>query len=193
MRLMIGFFLGMLITVGFYEFGDTVTLPSGNIAQHAEQTVQELDLSVVSTITDTVAHTVADTVADTVQEVGTSVGALGEAVPEVDYTFYDNFFKSTVTLIEGAYDVPLKDPNRTYYVQIGSFSDLERAQSFRGGAILDGYSSRDIHVESSETHHRVVIGPFAESALAEAAEDWAVEHQYSALRLTRSSDKPGAE
>ena len=177
MRLMIGFFLGMLLTVGFYEFDDSVTLPSSSIAHNAKQTVQELELSVVSTI------------ADTVQEVGTSVGTLGEAVPEVDYTFYDNFFKSTVTLIEGAYDVPLKDSNRTYYVQIGSFSDLERAQNFRGGAILDGYSSRDIQVESSETHHRVVIGPFAESALAEAAEDWAVEHQYSALRLTRSSVK----
>jgi|GEM_PF-589985 len=180
MRLMIGFFFGMLITVGFYEFGDSVSLPSGGIAQQAEETVQELELSVKSKITETV------------QDVGTSVGALGEAVPEVDYTFYDNFFKSTVTLIEGAYDMPLKDPNRSYYVQIGSFSDLERAQSFRGGAILDGYSSRDIQVESSNTHHRVVIGPFAESALAEAAEDWAVEHHYSALRLTRSSVKPEA-
>ena len=65
MRLMIGFFFGMLITVGFYEFGDSVSLPSGGIAQQAEETVQELELSVKSKITETV------------QDVGTSVGALG--------------------------------------------------------------------------------------------------------------------
>lgn len=89
---------------------------------------------------------------------------------EIDYTFYNNLPKSSITVIKDAYQAvlsetgiaPVDGDEDLYYVQIGAFSKQVNADSFRAQAILEGYLSADMFVESSADVHRVMIGPFAQ-------------------------------
>ena len=116
-------------------------------------------------------------------------------VEEIDYTFYENLYQSSVTVIKDAYEAPLKtqaasekaDQALLYYVQIGAFSTLENAQGFRAQAILEGYLSGDIFVDSGDGVHRVMMGPFAEQAEAALAVEWASSRNFSGLMIAKSS------
>ena len=112
---------------------------------------------------------------------------------EIDYTFYDNLPKSSITVIKDAYQAvlsetdiaPVDGDKDLYYVQIGAFSKQVNADSFRAQAILEGYLSADIFVESSAHVHRVIIGPFAQKHEAELAIDWASAKKFSGLLLAK--------
>ena len=112
---------------------------------------------------------------------------------EIDYTFYDNLPKSSITVIKDAYQAVLSDTGIApvdgdkdlYYVQIGAFSKQVNADSFRAQAILEGYLSADIFVESSAEVYRVMIGPFAQKHEAELAIDWASGKNFSGLLLAK--------
>jgi len=112
---------------------------------------------------------------------------------EIDYTFYDNLPKSSITVIKDAYQAvlsetevaPVDGDKDLYYVQIGAFSKQVNADSFRAQAILEGYLSADIFVESSADIHRVMIGPFAQKHEAELAIDWASGKKFSGLLLAK--------
>ncbi|MGY8892018.1 MAG: SPOR domain-containing protein [Pseudomonadales bacterium] len=69
---------------------------------------------------------------------------------------------------------------------MGAFSKENNADSFRAQALLEGYLSADIFVESSVNVHRVMIGPFAQKHEAELAIDWASGKKFSGLLLARS-------
>ena len=92
---------------------------------------------------------------------------LGEVV--LDYTFYENLFDTSVTVLEGVYDQEVNHPEAgkigagpsIYFVQLGSFSRKESADVFRAKVILEGYMTSDIAVESADSYHRVALGPFA--------------------------------
>ena len=115
-------------------------------------------------------------------------------IQEIDYTFYDNLPQSSITVVRDVYDAVLSAPLQglddgiasLYYVQIGAFSKLENADSFRAEAILEGYLSADIFVETIGDIHRVMIGPFAEKHEAELAIDWASGKQFSGLLLAKA-------
>jgi hypothetical protein len=119
---------------------------------------------------------------------------LASQIQEIDYTFYDNLPQSSITVVRDVYDAVLSAPVQgvddgiapLYYVQIGAFSKLENADSFRAQAILEGYLSADIFVETTEDIHRVMIGPFAEKHEAELAIDWASGKQFSGLLLAKA-------
>jgi cell division protein FtsN len=153
MKYLIGFVLGVLMTVLAYEPDTATQMP-------AEQLV----------------HSVT------------------EHVAEIDYTFYDNLSESSISVIKDAYKATLKKPDtgseadapKFYYVQIGAFSKQNNADSFRAEALLEGYLSADIFVESTPDVHRVMIGPFAQKHEAELAIDWASGKQFSGLLLARS-------
>ena len=112
---------------------------------------------------------------------------------EIDYTFYDNLPKSSITVIKDAYQAvlsetdiaPVDGDKDLYYVQIGAFSKQVSADSFRAQAILEGYLSADIFVESSADIHRVMIGHFAQKHEAELAIDWASGKNFSGLLLAK--------
>ena len=112
---------------------------------------------------------------------------------EIDYTFYDNLPKSSITVIKDAYQAVLSETDLApvdvdkdlYYVQIGAFSKQVNADSFRAQAILEGYLSADIFVQSSADVHRVMIGPFAKKHEAELAIDWASAKKFSGLLLAK--------
>ena len=112
---------------------------------------------------------------------------------EIDYTFYDNLPKSSITVIKDAYQAalsetevaPVDGDKNLYYVQIGAFSKQVNADSFRAQAILEGYLSADIFVESSAEVHRVMIGPFAQKREAELAIGWASAKKFSGLLLAK--------
>ena len=112
---------------------------------------------------------------------------------EIDYTFYDNLPKSSITVIKDAYQAvlsetevaPVDGDKDLYYVQIGAFSKQVNADSFRAQAILEGYLSADIFVESSAEVYRVMIGPFAQKHEAELAIDWASAKKFSGLLLAK--------
>ena len=153
MKYLIGFVLGVLMTVLAYEPDTATQMP-------AEQLV----------------HSVT------------------EHVAEIDYTFYDNLSQSSISVIKDAYNATLKKPDtgseadapKFYYVQIGAFSKQNNADSFRAEALLEGYLSADIFVESTPDVHRVMIGPFAQKHEAELAIDWASGKKFSGLLLARS-------
>ena len=117
-----------------------------------------------------------------------------DEVKEIDYTFYENLYQSSVTVIKDAYDAPLKrtaedlkpDAPTWYYVQIGAFSKQENADSFRAEALLEGYLSADIFVETVGDINRVMIGPFAAKQEATLAVDWASSRKFSALLLSKT-------
>ena len=119
---------------------------------------------------------------------------LTSQIQEIDYTFYDNLPQSSITVVKDVYDAVLSAPLQgvddevasLYYVQIGAFSKLENADSFRAQAILEGYLSADIFVETTRDIHRVMIGPFAEKHEAELAIDWASGKQFSGLLLAKA-------
>jgi len=119
---------------------------------------------------------------------------LASQIQEIDYTFYDNLPQSSITVVKDVYDAVLSAPVEglddgvasLYYVQIGAFSKLENADSFRAQAILEGYLSADIFVETTGDIHRVMIGPFAEKHEAELAIDWASGKQFSGLLLAKN-------
>ena len=119
---------------------------------------------------------------------------LTSQIQEIDYTFYDNLPQSSITVVKDVYDAVLSAPVQglddgiasLYYVQIGAFSKLENADSFRAEAILEGYLSADIFVETIGDIHRVMIGPFAEKHEAELAIDWASGKQFSGLLLAKA-------
>ena len=122
------------------------------------------------------------------------VDKVTEQVAEIDYTFYDNLSQSSISVIKDAYNATLKKPDTSaeaaapkfYYVQIGAFSKENNADSFRAEALLEGYLSADIFVESTADVHRVMIGPFAQKHEAELAIDWASGKKFSGLLLARS-------
>ena len=153
MKYLIGFVLGVLMTVLAYEPDTATQMP-------AEQLV----------------HSVT------------------EHVAEIDYTFYDNLSESSISVIKDAYNATLKKPDtgseadapKFYYVQIGAFSKQNNAASFRAEALLEGYLSADIFVESTGDVHRVMIGPFAQKHEAELAIDWASGKNFSGLLLARA-------
>ena len=99
------------------------------------------------------------------------VDKVTEQVAEIDYTFYDNLSQSSISVIKDAYNATLKtsdtdpeaDAPKFYYVQIGAFSKENTADSFRAEALLEGYLSADIFVESTADVHRVMIGPSLKS------------------------------
>ena len=152
MKIIIGFILGVCLTILAYE-QDTATEMALEVVP--EQVVRELD--------------------------------------EIDYTFYDDLPKSSITVIKDAYQAvlsetdiaPVDGDKDLYYVQIGAFSNQVNADSFRAQAILEGYLSADIFVESSADVHRVMIGPFAQKHEAELAIDWASAKKFSGLLLAK--------
>ena len=119
---------------------------------------------------------------------------LTSQIQEIDYTFYDNLPQSSITVVKDVYDAVLSAPVQgvddasasLYYVQIGAFSKIENADSFRAQAILEGYLSADIFVETTGDMHRVMIGPFAEKYEAELAVDWAAAKQFSGLLFAKA-------
>ena len=153
MKYLIGFVLGVLLTILAYERDTATQLPT-------EQLVDKVT----------------------------------EQVAEIDYTFYDNLSQSSISVIQDAYNATLKksDPStetdvpKFYYVQIGAFSKENNADSFRAEALLEGYLSADIFVESTGDVHRVMIGPFAQKHEAELAIDWASGKNFSGLLLARA-------
>jgi len=118
MKYLIGFVLGVLLTILAYERDTATQLPT-------EQLVDKVT----------------------------------EQVAEIDYTFYDNLSQSSISVIQDAYNATLKksDPStetdvpKFYYVQIGAFSKENNADSFRAKALLEGYLSADIFIESTKT------------------------------------------
>ena len=152
MKYLIGFVLGVLLTVLAYEPDTATQVPT-------EQLVDKVT----------------------------------EQVSEIDYTFYDNLSQSSISVIKDAYNATLKtsdtgpeaDAPKFYYVQIGAFSKENNADSFRAEALLEGYLSADIFVESTGDVHRVMIGPFAQKHEAELAIDWASGKNFSGLLLAR--------
>lgn len=101
------------------------------------------------------------------------VAKVTDGVKEIDYTYYENLYKSSVTVFKDAYDSPMNEAPDVYYVQIGAFSKLDNIDSFRAEAILEGYLIAVIFVETVGDIHRFMIGPFAEKHEAELAIDWA--------------------
>ena len=116
------------------------------------------------------------------------VDKVSDGVKEIDYTFYENLYKSSVTVFKDAYDSPMSEAPEVYYVQIGAFSKLDNADSFRAEAILEGYLIADIFVETVGDIHRVMIGPFAEKYEAELAIDWASGKNFSGLLLAKGGE-----
>ena len=122
------------------------------------------------------------------------VDKITQKASEIDYTFYDNLSQSSISVIKDAYNATLKKPDTSaeasapkfYYVQIGAFSKENNADSFRAEALLEGYLSADIFVESGVGVHRVMIGPFAQKHEAELAIDWASGKKFSGLLLSRA-------
>ena len=153
MKYLIGFVLGVLLTVLAYEPDTATQVPT-------EQLVDKVT----------------------------------EQVSEIDYTFYDDLSQSSISVIKDAYNATLKKSNTGpeasaptfYYVQIGAFSKENNADSFRAEALLEGYLSADIFVESTGDVHRVMIGPFAQKHAAELAIDWASGKNFSGLLLARA-------
>ncbi|HJL53542.1 MAG TPA: SPOR domain-containing protein [Arenicellales bacterium] len=113
------------------------------------------------------------------------VAKVTDGVKEIDYTFYENLYKSAITVFKDTYDSPTNEAPDAYYVQIGAFSKLDNANSFRAEAILEGYLNADIFVETVGDIHRVMIGPFAEKHEAELAIDWASGKKFSGLLLAK--------
>ena len=117
---------------------------------------------------------------------------LGEEV--TDYTFYENLYDTSVTVLDGVYDQALSNEEAgegtvgpaIYFVQLGSFSRKESADVFRAEVILEGYMTSDIAVESSGGYHRVVLGPFAHREEASLAMGWAEERLLSSLLVERT-------
>ena len=117
---------------------------------------------------------------------------LGQEV--TDYTFYENLFDTSVTVLDGVYDQEVNHPEAgkigagpsIYFVQLGSFSRKESADVFRAEVILEGYMTSDIAVESSDGYHRVVLGPFAHKEEASLAMGWAEERLFSSLLVERT-------
>ena len=120
-----------------------------------------------------------------------------ESVPEdlkekaLDYSFYENLYSTSVTVLEDAYKNDSLEPEEAgptnYFVQLGSFSHKESADGFRAEVILEGYMTSDISVQSVNGYHRVVIGPFAHREEAELAMSWATERRFSGLLVAGSS------
>ena len=108
-----------------------------------------------------------------------------DGVKEFDFNFYEMLYQSSVHLIREAYDPAVSEATDVYYVQIGAFSRLDNADSLRAEAILEGYLSADIFVETVGDIHRVMIGPFAEKYEAELAIDWASGKNFSGLLLAK--------
>ena len=117
---------------------------------------------------------------------GLAVDKVSDGVKEIDYTFYENLYKSSITILKDAYDSPMTEAPVAYYVQIGAFSKLDNADSFRAEAILEGYLIADIFVETVGDIHRVMIGPFAEKHEAELTIDWASSKKFSGLLLAKN-------
>ena len=113
------------------------------------------------------------------------VDKVSDGVKEIDYTYYENLYQSSVTVFKDAYDSPTNGALDAYYVQIGAFSKLDNADSFRAEAILEGYLIADIFVETVGDIHRVMIGPFAEKHEAELAIAWASGKNFSGLLLAK--------
>jgi len=120
-----------------------------------------------------------------------------ESVPEdlkekaLDYSFYENLYSTSVTVLEDAYKNDSLEPEEAgptnYFVQLGSFSHKESADGFRAEVILEGYMTSDISVQSVNGYHRVVIGPFAHREEAELAMSWATERKFSGLLIAGPS------
>ena len=117
---------------------------------------------------------------------------LGEEV--TDYTFYENLYDTSVTVLDGVYDQAVRNREAgegrvgpaIYFVQLGSFSRKESADVFRAEVILEGYMTSDIAVESSGGYHRVVLGPFAHREEASLAMGWAEERLFSSMLIERA-------
>lgn len=113
---------------------------------------------------------------------------------KTDFTFYENLFDTSVTVLDGVYDQALSNEEAgeggagpaIYFVQLGSFSRKESADVFRAEVILEGYMTSDIAVESSGGYHRVVLGPFAHREEASLAMGWAEERLFSSLLVERT-------
>jgi len=111
-----------------------------------------------------------------------------------DYTFYENLYDTSVTVLDGVYDQALSNEEAgegtagpaIYFVQLGSFSRKESADVFRAEVILEGYMTSDIAVESSGGYHRVVLGPFAHREEASLAMGWAEERLFSSMLIERA-------
>ena len=118
-----------------------------------------------------------------------SVGQTAKGEPN-NYSFYENFYNTSVTVLEGAYmDESLStDSTRptNYFVQLGTFSHEESADRFRAEVILEGYMTSDILVRSTDDHYSVVIGPFAYEQEAWLAMNWAGERNFSSLLLAEN-------
>jgi len=113
---------------------------------------------------------------------------IDEAGP--DFTFYDNLYNTSVTVMEGVYDQAIEGQGpasaaNVFFVQLGSFSKKESADSFRAEVILEGYMTSDVRVQSIDGYHRVVLGPFAYKEEAELAMNWANKRLFSSLLIVR--------
>ena len=107
-----------------------------------------------------------------------------------DFTFYDNLYNTSVTVMEGVYDQAIEGQGpasaaNVFFVQLGSFSKKESADSFRAEVILEGYMTSDVRVQSIDGYHRVVLGPFAYKEEAELAMNWANKRLFSSLLIVR--------
>jgi len=160
MKYLIGFIAGVIFTVLAYQWdqGEPVSLEDSS-------------------------ERVMETVSD----------QISEGISEIDYTFYEDLYQSSVTVIKDVYDAPLKaiansengETSQKYYVQIGAFSKQDNAEGFRGEAILEGYLSSDIFVESSDGVHRVMMGPFTEVSKANLAVNWAASRNFSGVLVAK--------
>jgi len=113
---------------------------------------------------------------------------IDEAGP--DFTFYDNLYDTSVTVMEDVYDQALAGQSAVkapelFFVQLGSFSKKESADGFRAEVILEGYMTSDVRVQSIDGYHRVVLGPFSYKEEAELAMNWANKRLFSSLLIVR--------
>jgi len=160
MKYLIGFIAGVILTVLAYQWDQSEPVSLEDSSERVMETVSD---------------------------------QISEGISEIDYTFYEDLYQSSVTVIKDVYDAPLKaiansengETTQKYYVQIGAFSKQDNAEGFRGEAILEGYLSGDIFVESSDGVHRVMMGPFTEVSEANLAVNWAASRNFSGVLVAK--------
>ena len=112
-------------------------------------------------------------------------------VEEIDYSFYDNLPKSSITVIEDAYSKAVEDTAigdaSLYIVQIGAFSEPDNAEVFKDQAVSEGYLISDIFVQADDGIFKVLIGPFAKKQEAELAVSWAMSKRFSGVITTKET------
>ena len=98
------------------------------------------------------------------QAVEDMAGQASQRVTEsIDWSFYDLFPKAEVATV-GGYQQPMaaeREPNREYFLQVGSFPRLDDADERRAELLLLGLSpSVENKMIEQRTWHRIMLGPF---------------------------------